>query len=317
MSALAVYFGVSVTSSLVELEDGSLSFYTFPYAYSSTLFGGLYSQKDFADAVIKAVAKRVGSKPEDFAILVAGVVDAPQVSFEPKLSLSLSQVLAHVSAFSPIFVDNCELDLSDTDAYCENLAIYPQIKAVDITDRMDLDRRVVQRRRTTSVGTPQVFTGDRFVANSSNRDLTYLLMLELLKAPDVYSLCLDNKNATVLLTLLELFKNTSLDSLLMEHISSVGTLVKSAGAVECYIDSEVGKPQLFDVKENSLFVVPMANLGTNRFHIKSAKLGSVEGKISGHTSNMDLIFDTRTTDLPIYDDIRMLSAGLKIFGGTI
>lgn len=342
MSALAVYFGSSTTSFLLESND-KLEFSTLPYVYSKELFGSVSSSQKFHTSLIDAFLLSKGKKTTDVDILVTGCYEAPSLSIKPAFETDLGTVLNSIQDYWPLAVDNYSIiskkynfcyaqnsvekknNLAAQDRnveeanYYANLSILPQIITSDIATQVDLDRNIALKAIENDLDLKPaqniLFTGCRFAQDICSKELTYLLMLDLVRNPGIYPIFLDTRNATILLTLLQLFQPDTQKHDLSKHITYEGILVKAPGPVECTVDAGLGTVQLFEVLDDSVFVLPLIFHGMNKVHLKNPTLGTVEKSYLGGRTG--IIFDTRKSTVLLSDNMKSLNKGIKEFSRVI
>ena len=322
MPTLAAYFGTSVSSFLIR-NGQDLEFVKFPYVYSKGLFSNQCTKPQFYRYLIETTLRERKMSLGSCEVSVCGFLEPPEFAFGPTVSCSVVDTISSSNDFYPVFVAGSSLITKDIISsfssfvskkskndidpnYFSNLAIFPQMVPTDLSAQANLDEDVstkIPGGLNISSDIPVVFTGDRFAQNVSDRGLSYILMLELIKSAGIYDLYLDTNNKVSLVNLLEREFDT------LSYTSRVGTFINTTSGVECLLSTGVGDDQLFEVKKDHIYVMPLTSEGEVRLSVKSADLGSREVKVSGGT--LGLIFDTREQKGSIYSDVKLFNDLLK------
>jgi|GEM_PF-879495 len=352
MPVLAAYFAFSGAYLLVETGDRKgdpYKFFSFPYRYIKSMYGDFYDELRFNDDIINLVAMEMGKKIDDYSILVVNKGDTPKITFEPKLFLSLDRIYQTTYGVNPVYISNrlvytktekveIEFNIDELSSkegrysassidqeleYLNNYDIYPQLSAIDLPTRLDFDRNIVNQYRKvghiSELWSTLLFTGSKFAEKVLDTELDYVLIMDLISKPGIYSIYKDTKNAFPLLSLRNIFYKIKEAPPFEFYSEKVGTLIKIPGPLECFVGGEGGSGQVFDVPKDDLFVIPINATSVVDLTIKSPNLEKmVERKVAG--GKVGLIFNSLENDKLISGDRRLLNSCIKYFnpeGGRI
>lgn len=333
MSLLAAHFDVSGVSFLIKKDKNTTEVENFPYVYSSGILLNQCSQKEFYTYLIQKLLTDRGIKINTCDILTSGFLDPPDLNLKTKFSIGTAELIQGSEEFVPVFLNNmafitkgilnsyspcrdkiteAEKDFGEFDQSA-NYCIYPQVVPDDISSQTAVDRGIHEKLPTGlefETGRKVVFTGGRFSQNILNKELNYVLMLEIMRGLGVFDLYMDKSNAFLLSRIVQMYdKNIPLN--VDQHIESVGTLIKTGGDTECLLSTGVGDDQFIEIEENKIFVMPLSLTNPARLSIKSDVLGTID--VRTHGGEIGLIFDTRTKDSSIYFDVKLLNDCIKQF----
>ena len=320
MPVLAACFGYSGAYFLIETpknKKSEFNFVTFPYTYIPAICGDYCDSKKFNTSLMEKIAGDFGAKLSDFDILITDVYDYPRVTFEPTQFVTLNRLFQATSGPYPIYVsnhsvrtkkaaiginllkgvetqsghENFELNFGKIFSpneleYIYNHEIYPQISAVDLSTRIDLDRNIVNMvTKETDIGISAdsnqlIFMGARFIDRILDPELDYVLALDFIQNPGVYSVYIDRNNAFILLSLLSLHK-TDAEINFDKYLEKAGTVIRTHGETECLIKSGSSTGQIFTLIENEVFVVPldensMAEVQVRGSHVEKGVVANVK-----------------------------------------
>ena len=340
MPLLAVHFDTSVVNFLLKKDKEGAEFYTFPYVYSKSTLSNQLSEADFYKKLIDKFLTGRGVKFSACDIVVSGFVNLPKLNFEPKLSVGVNDLIHNSEDMVPIFVDNfsvftkdtissskqflSDLKLSTENAkdfgeydYYANLTVYPQTISDDISTQSQLDENIFKQAPSdlkVETGRKIIFTGGRFTQYTSNEELSYILMLSLLKGVGAYTVFLDKKNAFSLYQTAKMY-DKDLQIILEDYVESIGTIIKTGGSVECLLKGEVGEGRFFEIEKDKILVIPLDPSSHTTLNVKNNLLGSLEIPVKG--GEVGLIFDTRDSNSNIYSNMKMFNECVKQFGDAL
>ena len=96
-----------------------------------------------------------------------------------------------------------------------------------------------------------------------------------------------------------------------EYFEKLGSFIRTGGACECLFSTGLGDDQLIEIEENKIFVLPVMLESPARLSIKSRDLGTIDIRTTG--GKIGLVFDTRSEERSIYDDVKLLNECVKQF----
>ncbi len=266
--------------------------FKFPYTYSESIFGTIFTKEQFYKDVFELAAKELGVKLKECEIHAIGVLDIPKIPFEIKKSLCLLTSLPenyvymtrNMVAVNHSYNSYTPLTLYDSDDnLLANMGIYPNLFSSDTHDvnvKDTLLRSIMVGSEYKFMGTGVLFTGDRFIDFDTNPPLSYLLVFDTVKQPGIFNLRIDKKN----------FFPHMLMIGLDEEFAPLGTLVNSPGKTECLYKTDVGTSQMIELEPNKLFIVPLERGNEAHILIKNSE-GQMEQRVFG--GELGVIFDTR------------------------
>lgn len=333
MSLLAAHFDVSGVSFLVKKDKNSTEFVNFPYVYSSGIFSNQCSQKEFYTYLIQKVLSERDIKITTCDILTCGFMDPPDLDLKTKFSIGVVDLLEGSEEFTPVFLNNwsfitkgilnsyspcknkseiMEKDFGEFD-YLANSCIYPQLVPEDLSAQTAIDSNVyskIPKKLSFETGRKIVFTGGRFSQEILNKELNYILMLEIAKSYGVFNLYLDTSNVFLLSRMVQMYNKSAVIDV-GNHLENVGTLIRTGGAAECLLSTGRGDDQFIEIEADKIFVMPLSLEGEARLSVKSDTLGTIDVRTQG--GKVGLIFDTRKGDTSIYSDVKLFNDCIKQF----
>lgn len=317
MPILSISFGSASVSFLYLKTAHEYKGYSYPYAYSKSIFGHFVSESDFYKELIQQVCKELEVEAGSYDLVIAGFPEPPELDLDAKLSISLDKILFEIPGYSCFYVGNFKLIHLNAFMYAcplveyfvrtpsislidkvnneANLSIYPQILPVNDLEKFDIDNvsRFYLARSMPVVKDelPILFTG--FSPYTVHKDdyLNYLLALDLIREPGIFELKMDEENILSCLALINAYDSKLYASMEIYKFASIGTLLNSPGNTECLFESESGTKQLIEVEKNKLFFIPVDAASRAKIVIKNNLLGTTEKYISG--GKLGFIIDTR------------------------
>ena len=323
MPILSVNIGRSEVSLLAFNSIDDFKVYNYPY---------VINDPSFLKELIKTASKELKIPTlAKYDLLVCGFPEIPDIGMEAKLAMTLDKVSASIKGFFPVFVSNfsiltassflsaakleyVDVTLSD---FFPNLSIYPYLVPNDSLEQFTLDNFVrffPNELIANNINVPMVFSGDRFGYMFNNDPLSYMLIFDLVKTLGVYELRVDSNNILANLAMIARYDDKYSNILAEYKFESLGVLINAEGTVEGLIETEDGTRQLFEVKNEQLFVVPLA-LGRNRIVLKNAQLGTIEKTVLGGT--LGLIVDTRPKNNPEIYNATYIEKQLNIWANSV
>lgn len=314
MPICAVYAGLSCVSILaVKSPDDKIQL-NFPYSYSDYFSGNFKNKKNFVDALIERFFQENNLTTSDFRFASCWCPEIPNLGEAVGLSISLSQLMQEssdtdlcifVNRYGVLTQNNgsscASIDtVSNTDLRADltqdeiekinsaaNSYIFPQIIPNNIFDTLEEDSsvRFVDIEQKDKV----VVTGDRFLGRDTST--SHILSFDLIKKPGVYEFKIDTKNMWVLLGLIH-----KVDEKLGEVLSAgidfmEGTLVNSPGGAECLVSGDEGSDRLLEIKDNSIFILPLKKGSKVKITVKGNALNTTQKSVWG--GDFGLVIDTR------------------------
>ena len=204
--------------------------------------------------------------------------------------------------------------------YLSNKTLYPSLipSSPDTFKAED----VLTKTLATSVSAvsladqPLLFTGGRFAVFEKNPVATYLLALDLLKNPGLYTVKIDTANKLPVISILNYYlmgesgpkskkkKKKEKVSFLSDDILSLndeaifddefvslGTVLNAPGGVECLFEKEAGNSQFVELKSDKLFIFPLEKNASARIVVDGKSVGHIDTSIRG--GSLGLVIDTR------------------------
>ncbi len=293
--------------------------FKYPYAHVAGLFGE--NAGEFIRAVVR---KQIGIELSSAEVLLTGFSDMPIVDFEVKIAQTLWDALSGITKFNVFYLDtffaaytggfisvfpsaiDSSVHQTETSNFFGNLAVYPFVTAAKPADLHSINTYLKSVLPDDGYGfdktKPIVFTGDKF-AKTQNLADRYLLIIDTTKQEGIFDLYYDVDERLPPLGLFSLYNAEAyarvFESLEMQRL---GTLVSARGGVECLVENPVGSRQIFDVKDNDMFVLPLPPDMESRVVVKAASLGTVEKVIRG--GELGFIVDTRDKGAAAKSDLK-------------
>lgn len=295
MPILSFYEGYSELSFCLYSNDleNSCKMFRFPYTYSHNLFANSFPREHFYKDVFNLAGKELGVNIAECDLYTIGFLAPPEVPFEVTKSVVLfssmpenyiylsSMMFALQNVAHSFFPTNVEF--SDKD-FRANLDLYHNIVYYDSRDIVQKDallRAIVSQNNISVPFSDVTYTGDRLREFDINKPLTYLLLFDLIRNPGSFYLKMDIENR---------FAHSLLVPDLDVTAQNLGTLINVPGEVECLYETGFASPQLFELKSNNIFILPLDSTTEARVMLKSGEY-KLEQKITG--GSLGLIIDTR------------------------
>ena len=246
MSLLAAHFDTSGVSFLIQKRRNSIELVDFPYVYSKCILSNQCTKKEFYTYLIEKILSDRQIKPSTCNILTSGFMDPPEIDLKTKFSVSIVDLIENTDEFIPVYVnnssfitkgflssyENCRsrdekenIEIGKKDRVA-NLCIFPQAIPFDVSSQTNLDSEIykkIPKNLTFESGRKIVFTGGRFSQKIRNKELNYILMLELLKGYGVFEAYLDDSNVLSLFKTIQMY-DMSLVSSIYDYIENSGTI---------------------------------------------------------------------------------------------
>lgn len=333
MPLIAAHFDTSGISFLIKKDKKSTEMLNFPYVYSKGILSNQASQKDFHKYLIEKILTERGIKISTCDILTCGFMDPPDIDLKTKFSVGVVDLIESSEEFVPVFINSdafitngsisafskcrgeensSERDFGEYDQLA-NFCVYPHTIPDDISSQISVDSRVFSRLPDNlkfESGRKIVFTGGRFSQNILNKELNYILMLEVTKGLGVFDVYLDTSNAFFLNKIVQMY-NRELAPNVENFLENSGLVIRTGGATECLLSNGVGDDQFIEIEENRIFIMPLNVENPAKLSLKSHTLGTIDVRTNG--GKIGLIFDTRTGEESIYSDVKLFNDCLKQF----
>ncbi len=332
MSTLAAYFDTSNASFLFIKDKKHINIFPFPYVYSKSMFGNQCSEKEFCQGILDTALANNQAKASTCDLVVSSFRNPPEFSVKPKLEVGIQDLVRDCDNYFPVvisgeshvtpnsfFMSSRQGDLavknydeqSDT---LENLCIYPHIIVDDISIQSEIDKKIILGMPAglkTDNKNKILFSGGRFFQRTFNRELDYIMILDMIKKPAVYDVFIDRNNAFPLVQSMKMY-DKSLDIDMEKYIESVGTFICCEGSVECLLKTSVGEDRFFEIAKDRVDVVPLKLDSPAKLHIKNSTLGSLDIYTVG--GEVGLVFDTKVSREGIYSDVKLFNVCVRQFG---
>lgn len=332
---LSCYFDVSDNSFALLTDTNELLFRNFPYIYSSEVFSNQCNEETFNKSLIECVLKEFSLKTKkklnNIEIISTGFLESPRIGLESKLTSKLISLLQDTEDIFPFIINDFSVMTKDAFLSYEvcnkkeqgieegesnelaNLAIYPQLIPTDLPTKTVLDRYLSEKIGGLDLGYPQsgvlTFSGSRFSRPKDIYEyLDWILILDLIKKPGIYTIYIDRKNYIPLSLLLKRYKSDFIFEY-KEHLEQIGTLINSPGDTECLLISDLDTKQFFDIKKDSFYQIPVSSDSIVKAKIKNGTLGSFEKNILG--GRVGLMVDTRDKKYTISSQPRYFNSCVR------
>lgn len=323
MPILSVYVGESQISVLEYTSSADFKFASYPYVFPYEIFEDGYNSEKFYSQVLKHLAKTEGVDIDAETILVA-TVSGVSPAIKHTYRFSAHEVLSSLEEYSWTLVEDFvvmtaksvssfyptkkDLTFSQPNMvnYLSNKVLYPQI--VPSSPDTFKSEDVLTKNLSISMGPPAVtelplmYTGGRFAHFDSNQVASYLLALDLMRAPGVFSVHIDPENKLPLIAMVNTYLQSdeaaekNMDQIdvaevFEDEFVTLGTVLNAPGGAEVLFEMEAGNSQFVEVKGNKLFVFPLERTSSARVVIDGKSVGHLEKNIRG--GSLGFVIDTR------------------------
>ena len=315
MPICVIYAGLSCVSILAIKSPDDRIQLNFPYSYSDYFSGNFKNKKNFIEALIDRFFQENNLTKTDFQFASCWYPEITDFDDSTALNISLNQLIKETSDFSLcVFVNRYGILTQNFGSLCSALTIntdneltqdemekmnfvsnsytFPQIIPHNIFDMLEEDNSL--RFIDVESKEKEMITGDRFFKRNTN--ISYILAFDLIKKPGIYEFKIDTGNMWVLLELANRM-NEKLGEILSTNTDFMGgTLVNSPGGAECLVSGEEGSDRLLEIKENSIFVLPLKKGSKAKITVKGSALNTTQKSIWG--GDFGLVIDTRAKNNP-------------------
>lgn len=337
MPVLSAYIGISSVSMFLYKSSEKHCFVNFPYVYSPNLFQNYLTPEQFYLDVFTRFSDDSGFNLSNSDLYITSFIEninKEKMGPFVKEARLVSDVIDKLGSCFPILVNNYSvvapgIYLSKVEArehgksiydqpeeadFYANLGIYPQLRSVDLTSQVNLDKNVLSNcgglQIDAAIERPLVFLGERFMGGGI-KELDYVFALSMVCSSGVYELKIDRNNSQILLDPL---RSLSMVSAVENTLENVGTLVSVNGAAECSIKTDDGSVKVLDVLKDSLLLVPLADGSEAEIYVKNS-YQNIEKRVRGGT--LGIIFDTRLEKRSLYADVKLFNKALKLVGAAM
>ena len=332
MPTLAAYFDTSSASFLFKKDKKNIAFSTFPYVYSKSLFGNQCSENEFCQSILNMILEDNKVKGSKCDLVLSSFGDPPEFSIKPKFKVGIQDLVKDCDDYFPVVItgtsyvtpnatlfSSCRSDLEErnpdeqNDAL-EDLCIYPQAITSDISIQSEIDKKIilgVLPGLKTDNKNNILFSGGRFFRRIVNKELDYILILELIKKPGVYNIFIDRNNSFPLIQSMKMYDKSS-DIDIEDYIENIGTFICCGGSVECLLKTSVGEDQFIQIEKDRVDIVPLKLGSPAKIHIKNSTLGSLDLHTKG--GEVGIVFDTRVSRGSIYSNTKLFNECVRQFG---
>jgi hypothetical protein len=340
MSLITAHFDVSGVSFLIKKDKKSTEILNFPYVYSKGLFSNQCDESDFYSKLLEKIMIDRGIKPSTCNIVTCGFIEPPNLNIKTKLSVGVVDLIEKADEIIPVFVNNSALitkgyisSKSDIREYVgaeksesdfgefndiANAAIFPQLVPSDVSSQISVDTEVygrIPKNLKFESGRKIIFTGGRFSQNILDKELNYILALDMLRGLGVFNIYLDTSNFFSLYRATQLYDKEMVGDL-FEYIEDSGLFIRTGGACECLLSTGVGDDKFIEIEENKVFVLPLKVENPAKVSIKSRDLGTIDLRATG--GRIGLVFDTRASGSgSIYSDVKLFNDCIKQFESVL
>lgn len=333
MPLLAAYFDSSSVSFLIKKDKKSVELLNFPYVYSKGILSNQCTEQQFYDFLITKILtdRRINISKCD--ILTSGLIYSPTLSIPTKFSVGVSDLIQNSNDFTPVAAGDfyfLSKDLLSSFSYCNegdivskgdevgqlnyysNMCIYPQIVSNDFSKQSDIDEKILEKMPKDFKLEPGkiLFTGGRFSQRILSEELSYVLILGMLKEYGIYEVYIDRNNAFSLSQMVKMYDKNSVFSI-EDYIEKSGLFIRTGGSVECLLSSGVGDDQFIEIEKDKVFLMPLNLSGNAKLSLKSNALGSIDVKTNG--GEVGIVFDTRVGNESLYKDVKLFNNCVKQF----
>ena len=256
MALLTAHFDVSGVSFLIKKDKKSTEFFNFPYVYSKGTLSNQCTQKQFYTYLIEKVLSDREIKSNTCDVLTCGFIDPPELDIKPKFSIGVADLIENAEEFTPVFVNNDSFitkgiissqeelkkddepvgnDFGELDQVA-NLISFPQTIPGDLSSQVSLDSKLYEKLPKDlrfESGRKIVFTGGRFSQGILNKELNYILILEILRGLGVFDVYLDTKNSFVLSRTMQMYDRELVPNI-QEYFENSGLLSAPEVLVSVY-----------------------------------------------------------------------------------
>lgn len=333
MALLTAHFDVSGVNFLIKRDKKNTEFFNFPYVYSKGTLSNQCNKKQFYSRLIEKVLTDRDIKVSTCDILTCGFSNIPELELKTKYSVELSDLIENTEGFVPVFVNNqsfitkgvansqnlnekedesLENDFGEYDQIA-NLEAYPQTIPDDLSSQINVDAKLcenIPKNLRFESGRKIVFTGGRFSQGIIDKELNYILILEILRGLGVFDVYLDTSNSFALTRTMQMYDRSLIPNI-QDYFENTGLFVRTGGACECLLSTGLGNDKFIEIEENKVFVLPLNLENSAKLSIKSRELGTIDVHTNGGV--VGLVFDTRLAGESIYSDVRLLNDSVKQF----
>ncbi len=312
MPVLSAHLGYGSNSFLLISDAGEISLYVYPYSYNPVSFGHSFKPRDFYRQLFEKVFARWQLDPMSVRVLIVTslpkdhFVDVNPVHFCVSRDLDLRN-----SGFSVLYLKRASphdlgahLDKdSSSNGFSRdilaNMAIYSNLTPSSLEDNVVWGHKVLKAHflRSKSRDNLQniLFTGPALTGNTLSRFFKYSLAFSAFQQRGLYRVFFDNHDLLYTSSLVRQYDKklyAQIEPLI--QYAFVGTLFKCHGRVECLVKKDVGAPDLHEVAEEDLFVLPLDTGEHADVFLKGSFCKSLRTEVEG--GDLGFVVDTRTTD---------------------
>ncbi len=351
---LSLYIGSSVISAglfyIDEKKSKKTVFETLPF----NILHQFYSDDEkraIVKSFIEEFLKPFGLKEEGVTVVLCSAFDSVISNRYPN-SLNISPL--YESQISHFFCSNFFYMQNGRYIYADpylkgNIGVYSEEEKLNTLSNMDIypfnyptdefsqnlyDDSLYYLKNLVSpkdpatgfdykVGHDVLFTGDRFFYYGLEKESTYLLMLDLIDKPGIYRITLDTQNVKTHFLNLEKQHAKDIEGFSISevpYVFSAGTFVKLPGAAECYVETQVGTRQVFQLPVQQILTIPVPAGEKAKITVKGAGFDTFEASVVGGTLGLvfynydkQVVLFTGLTQSVVKDARNIIKEGLLTF----
>ncbi len=265
------------------------------HSYANFLISETIPQKDYYADVFSKAQNELNLKKTDKYVF-ASLFSSPEIPVKDIEYVSLLQNINEnvfylsnlfysygkdISCITPLVTLTANLD------FVSNTWLYPDIQTSDLHTQVAYDQilrdliKISPPNFSPEKTTEILFTGDRITKFNTFPELTTLLILDFMTQPGVYTLKIDTQNR---------YPHKIMYNRCYVDFFTLGTIINSPGYTECLYKTDVGTQQLIQLKEDTIFVLPL-EMGMVATVLVKNQAGQFEQKVTG--GQIGLVFDTR------------------------
>ena len=312
MPILSAHLGYGSNSFLFVSDAGELSLYVYPYSYNPVSFGHSFKPRDFYRQLFEKVFARWGLDPMAVTVLIVTslpeeyFVDVNPAHFCVSKDLDLRNPnfsILYLKRASPHDLE-ARLDVApSSNGFSEdilaNMALYSNLTPNSLEDIVVWGHKVLKanflKAKSKAHSHDILFTGPALTGNTLSRFFKYSLAFSAFQLRGLFRVFFDDHDLLYTSSLVRQYDKklySQIEPLL--HYASVGTLFKCNGRVECLVKKEVGAPDLHEVAEEDLFVLPLDAGEHADVFLKGSFCKSLRTDVEG--GDLGFVVDTRTID---------------------
>ncbi len=312
MPVLSAHLGYGSNSFLLISDTGEISLHIYPYSYNPVSFGHSFKPRDFYRQLFEKVFARWRLDPMTVQVLIVTSLpkehfaDVNPAHFCVSKDLDLRNPnfsILYLKRVSPHDLET-RLDMdASTNSFSSdvlaNMALYSNLTPSSLEDNVVWGHKVLKANFLRSKSREHLqdilFTGPALTGNTLSRFFKYSLAFSAFQQRGLYRVFFDDHDLLYTSSLVRQYDKklyAQIEPLI--QYAFVGTLFKCHGRVECLVKKEVGAPDLHEVAEEDLFVLPLDAGERAEVFLKGSFCKSLRTEVEG--GDLGFVVDTRTVD---------------------